>query len=91
VESKAVVRLCAGACGGNVRRMSASRAATGGRGPGRSEASRCGAGGGARTGTSGALLSELFGGIEGEQVMRILFAVRIFTEWDGFPTGEAST
>jgi hypothetical protein len=36
-------------------------------------------------------LSELFGGIEGEQVMRILFAVRIFTEWDGFPTGEAST
>ena len=95
VERKAVVQLCAAACGGNVARMSAR-----GQEPGegsRAEAKRV-AGGGAGTGTSGALLSELFGGTEGERVQVELSAMRILFARCGyllsgmvFHTGEAST
>jgi hypothetical protein len=62
--------------GGDVARMSAA-----GQEPGkasRAEANRVGAAPGAERGlTSGALLSELFGGIEGEGVQVELSALRI--------------
>ena len=64
--------------------MNGGGAGTGGRKPDRSEASGRGAAARAATGASGALLSKLFDGIEGEPVQVELSEVRVLPELLGF-------